>query len=62
MRFDHGTIGNLKQYGTTYPSEYNLTMVTAPVYLFYSDNDPFVSTEVWADSAAITSFELIWFI
>ena len=46
MRFDHGTIGNLKQYGTTYPSEYNLTMVTAPVYLFYSDNDPFVSTEV----------------
>ncbi len=55
--FDHGPAGNLKRYGTTDPPEYNLTTVTAPVYIFYAENDPFVSIEVTSD-LNIQTFEL----
>ncbi len=46
LYFDHGPAGNLERYGTTYPPEYNLTLVTAPVYLVHADNDPFAPIEV----------------
>lgn len=37
--FDHGKIKNLATYGQWQPPDYNLTSVTAPVFLYYSGND-----------------------
>lgn len=44
--FDHGPVGNKEHYGTPYPPDYNLTMITVPVTLVTADSDPFVQTEV----------------
>ncbi|XP_057368505.1 gastric triacylglycerol lipase-like [Daphnia carinata] len=41
LKFDYGPERNLERYGTPYPPEYNLTLVTAPVFLVHADNDPF---------------------
>ncbi|VEN52976.1 unnamed protein product [Callosobruchus maculatus] len=38
-QWDYGPIINLAEYGRTYPPEYPLQKVTAPVYLIYSKND-----------------------
>ncbi|KDR16428.1 Lipase 3 [Zootermopsis nevadensis] len=38
-KYDHGLIGNLFTYGHISPPEYDLKKVTAPVFLYYSDND-----------------------
>lgn len=46
LYFDHGPAENLKRYGTPYPPEYNLTLVTAPVFLVHADSDPFAPPEV----------------
>lgn len=40
-RYDFGTIRNLRVYGRRNPPAYDLSKVTAPVFLHYSDNDPF---------------------
>ncbi|XP_072947559.1 lipase 1-like [Epargyreus clarus] len=40
-RFDYGTIRNLRVYGRRNPPAYDLSKVTAPVFLHYSENDPF---------------------
>lgn len=45
-RFDYGWIENLIQYGSTSPPNYDLSKVTAPVALFYSDNDALAGVEV----------------
>lgn len=45
LHFDHGPDGNMERYGTVHPPEYNLTRVTAPVYLVHADNDPFATVE-----------------
>ncbi|XP_065225618.1 lipase 1-like [Planococcus citri] len=37
--FDYGHVLNLEKYGTPVPPLYNLTKVTAPVYIYYSTND-----------------------
>ncbi|CAH2104943.1 unnamed protein product [Euphydryas editha] len=37
--FDHGWISNKLIYGTFKPPEYNLSAITAPIYLHYGDND-----------------------
>ncbi|CAH0398736.1 unnamed protein product [Chilo suppressalis] len=40
-RFNHGTtIGNILAYGTAQPPDYDLSRITAPVYLHYTPNDP----------------------
>lgn len=46
LYFDFGPAENLKRYGRVDPPEYNLTLVTAPVYLVHADNDPFAPLEV----------------
>ncbi|PSN34873.1 Lipase 3 [Blattella germanica] len=38
-QYDHGAIKNWLEYGQSEPPEYNLNKITAPVALFYSDND-----------------------
>lgn len=46
-RFDYGHVDlNMKNYGTSEPPDYNMSLVTAPVYLIYGDNDPLVPPEV----------------
>nr|XP_026487533.1 lipase 3-like [Vanessa tameamea] len=37
--FDHGWISNKRIYGTFTPPAYNLSAITAPIYLHYGDND-----------------------
>ncbi|KAG7170966.1 Lipase 3-like 2 [Homarus americanus] len=39
QKYDFGTLGNLRQYGSLSPPSYNLSRVTVPVALFWSDND-----------------------
>ncbi|XP_077292787.1 lipase 3-like [Arctopsyche grandis] len=43
-KYDHGSVANLIIYGSAEPPNYNLTEVTAPVALHYSDNDLLVDT------------------
>ncbi|GLV35379.1 Lipase 4 [Carabus blaptoides fortunei] len=38
-RFNYGPEANLRIYNSTVPPDYNLSKITAPVALFYSDND-----------------------
>ncbi|KAJ4452179.1 hypothetical protein ANN_03697, partial [Periplaneta americana] len=38
-QYDHGSIKNLVVYGQLSPPDYDLSKVTAPVFLHYSDND-----------------------
>ncbi|XP_046638088.1 gastric triacylglycerol lipase-like isoform X3 [Daphnia pulicaria] len=38
--FDYGCYENLKRYGSCTPAQYNLSLVTAPVYLISGDRDP----------------------
>lgn len=42
-KFDYGFIKNLVVYGKTSPPKYDLSKVTAPVAMFYGDNDNFAS-------------------
>jgi len=44
-RFNHGAEGNLQHYGTEEAPEYNLKLVTAPVYLFYGITDGVATPE-----------------
>ena len=46
LAFDYGTKENLNRYGTTYPEAYDLSQVTAPVYIFYGGKDIIASPQV----------------
>ena len=37
--FDYGRLGNLRKYHSFKPPEYDLTRVSAPTFMFYSEND-----------------------
>lgn len=37
--YDHGPSENLRRYGISRPPSYNLSLVTAPVYLFWGPGD-----------------------
>nr|XP_026499165.1 lipase 1-like [Vanessa tameamea] len=39
-RYDFGLLQNLQKYGTPIPPSYDLSKVTAPVFLHYSEGDP----------------------
>lgn len=39
MRYDYGSKGNLERYGKPVPDHYNLSLVTAPVYILWANND-----------------------
>ncbi|XP_036147183.1 lipase 3 [Monomorium pharaonis] len=38
-QYDHGILNNKKIYGTLNPPTYDLSKITAPVHLYYSEND-----------------------
>jgi len=44
-RFNYGAEGNVEHYGTETAPEYNLKLVTAPVYLFYGVTDGVATPE-----------------
>ncbi|XP_045451039.1 lipase 1-like [Melitaea cinxia] len=39
-RYDHGLLENIVTYGSAIPPRYDLSQITAPVFLHYSDGDP----------------------
>jgi len=43
LHYDYGVIRNLKEYKRITPPEYALDKITAPVSLFWSDNDNFAN-------------------
>lgn len=38
-RFDHGSFRNKRLYGSFKPPAYNLSAISTPIFLHYSDND-----------------------
>lgn len=44
--FDYGPKTNLGVYGARIPPEYNLSLITAPVALLFSNGDAHISAEV----------------
>ena len=44
--YDYGKSKNKRKYGSIQPPQYNLTQITAPVYLFYAQDDPITSMKV----------------
>jgi len=42
-RYDFGQSGNVQRYGTAEAPQYNLSLVQAPVNIFWAENDPLVS-------------------
>ncbi|CAH2091163.1 unnamed protein product [Euphydryas editha] len=43
-RYDHGLLENMLIYGSIIPPRYDLSQITAPVFLHYSDSDPLADT------------------
>lgn len=39
QKYDYGPTENRKRYHSSTPPKYNLKQITAPVALFYADND-----------------------
>lgn len=39
-RYDHGWWSNRRKYGSITPPNYDLSKITTPVFLHYSDSDP----------------------
>lgn len=39
LRYDFGLKGNMERYGKPVPDHYNLSLVTAPVYILWANND-----------------------
>lgn len=38
-KYDYGWVRNVLKYGSSTPPDYDLSLITAPVYLVYGDND-----------------------
>ncbi len=51
--YSYGWLQNLQVYGRITPPPYDLSKVTAPVYIFYGPNDLLVGPEVGHLQAAI---------
>lgn len=45
-QYDYGPEGNMKRYNNPNPPSYNLTRLTVPVAVFWSENDYIVNYEV----------------
>lgn len=62
-QFDYGLFGNIFKYGLFTPPSYALKKVTAPVYIFYSSNDLFVSPiDVSKLSEEIPNLKLLYLV
>ena len=46
QHYDYGKKGNLERYGSPEPWIYDLSKVTAPIYLYYGLNDLISTPEV----------------
>ena len=46
LDFDHGAVKNFRRYGQVFPPAFNLSQVTAPVYLFWGPGDLIATPEV----------------
>ena len=46
LAFDYGTRKNMQVYGSKNPYRYDLRLVTAPVYIFWSKSDLYVDQKV----------------
>ena len=46
QHYDYGKKGNLERYGSPEPRIYDLSKVTAPIYLYYGLNDLISTPEV----------------
>ena len=46
LHYNYGKKGNLQRYGQVEPLPYDLSQVTSPVYIYYSDNDPISTAQV----------------
>ena len=46
VAFNYGPEENLQRYGSTKPPRYDLSKVTVPVFIFWSENDKFVPRKV----------------
>lgn len=44
-RYDYGALGNLRKYGRFQPPRYDLSKISAPVFLHYSQSDPLAKVE-----------------
>lgn len=44
--YDYGWIGNWKRYGNRNPPAYDLSKVTAPVYIIHAANDALATPKV----------------
>lgn len=42
-QYDYGRSGNLIQYGTKKPPDYNLDNIKVPVYIYYSESDSMIN-------------------
>lgn len=45
-KYDYGFFGNLAEYGHTSPPDYDISKITAPVALYYGENDWLCGIEV----------------
>lgn len=45
-KFDYGVFNNLNRYGSIEPPDYDISKITAPIALFYSENDNLVGVKV----------------
>ena len=45
-QFDFGEEKNMEKYGQATPPQYNLSLVTSPVALYYADNDKLSPVQV----------------
>ena len=45
--YSYGWLENLRKYGRITPPPYDLSKVTAPVYIYYGPNDLLVGPEVY---------------
>ena len=50
LHYNYGKKGNLQRYGQVEPLTYDLSRVTSPVYIYYSDNDPISTAKVFPPS------------
>ena len=46
QQYDYGITGNKEKYNSLVPPKYDLSKITAPVHVYYSENDWLANTKV----------------
>ncbi|XP_022912360.1 lipase 3-like [Onthophagus taurus] len=58
-RFDYGLVGNLGEYGSTTPPEYDVSKITAPIAIFYGAKDEIATADVEQFAADLPNLALL---